>query len=165
MYFEMTKVLAQKYNRIPYPKKLFDHVYDIMVPRGEAKFTLTWRDGRPLSGAMHLIEQGHVFNWLMPSYPEHLEHRPNEALIRSILQWAHANGCTLYNFGGSPPDASDLIRFKEKWGAKKQMYQIYGFEGSSVFIRCAAGLGNMVRRVHRDRLDPRFGEGFNNQGS
>jgi lipid II:glycine glycyltransferase (peptidoglycan interpeptide bridge formation enzyme) len=134
-YYKITHAVAQKYNREPYPRELFLNIFRLMVPRGEAKFSLTFRGEQPLSGALHLISKGHIFNWLMPAYPEFLEYRPNEALVSSMIDWASENGFSIYNFGGSPTEALGLIQFKEKWGTKKWLYNIYEFESSSLIIK------------------------------
>lgn len=134
-YYKITNAVAKKYNIEPYPKEFFINVFKFMVPRSEAKFSLTFRGEQPLSGAMHLISKGHIFNWLMPSYPEFLEYRPNEALISHMIDWAFEKKIEIYNFGGSPSDATGLIKFKEKWGTKKKEYNIYESGSSSKIVK------------------------------
>jgi CelD/BcsL family acetyltransferase involved in cellulose biosynthesis len=143
LYYELTQAVADKYKRPPYPRELFHNIFQEMVPRGEAKLPLAFRGDDPLSGAIHVMTQSHVFNWLTASNPKHLEYRPNEAVISSMIRWAVQRGSTVYNLGASPADAEGLIRFKEKWGAKKHAYTIYEIDANS---RLGLG-GKAIRRV------------------
>jgi hypothetical protein len=143
LYYSITNAVARKYNREPYPHELFLNIYKLMVEKGEAKFSLTFRGEQPLSGALHLIAKGHIFNWLMPAYPEYMEYRPNEALISSIIDWASEHNFKIYNFGGSPVDATGLIHFKEKWGTKRKEYNIYELESSSLIVKSIKYLQNL----------------------
>jgi hypothetical protein len=147
VYYKITQAVAQKYKREAYSRELFFNIYKFMVPRGEAKFSLTYRDGQPLSGALHLLANGHIFNWLMPSYPDYLEYRPNEALVFSVIDWALKNGGKIYNFGGSPPDAAGLIRFKENWGTKKKLYRLYELDSATWLGKCIKYLRLVKRKV------------------
>jgi hypothetical protein len=137
IYFEMTQAIASKYGRPSYSRELFRGVFQLMVPRGEARFTLAFRDDQPLAGTMHLVDKRQIFNWLTASYPDGLEYRPNDALDSSMIEWASRKGLKAYNFGGSPPDAPGLIKFKEKWGAGKKTVSIYEIEKIPVPLRIA----------------------------
>jgi CelD/BcsL family acetyltransferase involved in cellulose biosynthesis len=141
-YYDMTCAIAKKYDRPAYSRELFRSIYRFMVPRGEARFTLAFHDDKPLAGALHIIGHGQIFNWLTASYADGLEYRPNDALDSFMIEWASRNGVKSYNFGGSPSDATGLIRFKEKWGARKKSYQVYEIEG----------MPKMVKAIRRARV-------------
>jgi lipid II:glycine glycyltransferase (peptidoglycan interpeptide bridge formation enzyme) len=143
LYYALTQAVADKYKRPPYPCELFHNIFQEMVLRGEAKLPLAFRGDDPVSGALHVMTKSHVFNWLTASNPKHLECRPNEAVISSMIRWAVQRGSTVYNLGASPVDAEGLIRFKEKWGARRQGYTIYEIDPDS-----RLGLGRKaIRRV------------------
>jgi CelD/BcsL family acetyltransferase involved in cellulose biosynthesis len=128
IYYNMTQAIARKYARPSYSRELFRRIFQLMVPRGEARITLAFHNDKPLAGALHIISKRQIFNWLTASYPDDLGYRPNDALDSFMIEWASRNGLEAYNFGGSPLNAAGLIRFKEKWGACKKTYTVYEIE-------------------------------------
>jgi lipid II:glycine glycyltransferase (peptidoglycan interpeptide bridge formation enzyme) len=103
-----------------------------------------------------LVKGGHVFNWLTVSKAEFLDHRPVELIDASVIEWAVKNGNSVYNFGASPPDAVGLIKFKEKWGAKKHSYKTYTISYPSRIRRVVelmnASPKKMMRRLSIEKF-------------
>jgi len=150
-YCLMADVIAEKYGRKPYPRQLFLNIYKLMVPREEAKFTMAFLGNKAIAGALHIMNNGHVFNWLTVSYPETLIYRPVEAVDSNIIEWSCANGYRLYNFGASPINAHSLIKFKEKWGTKRLPYTIFQIENKADSFSGLFLSTNLIRRV-KNRL-------------
>jgi hypothetical protein len=151
-YCDMAHEVAIKHQRKPYPRDLFRNIFQLMIPAGDARFTLAFQNERPIAGALHLVQNNQVFNWLSVCHHKFLEFRPVESIIASVVEWAVAKGYRNYNFGASPKDALGLMRFKEKWGSKKTSYEIYELRGQSNVARFIFRLCTLGRRVRTCRL-------------
>lgn len=128
-YYDMANEIVLKYKRAPYSREFFQNIFKIMVPAGEAKFTLAFREGQPIAGSIQVARCGCVYNWLTASKRQMLEYRAVEAVDDAIIRWAVEQRFRVYDFGASPPEATGLIKFKEKWGCQKREYKQYEFVG------------------------------------
>jgi CelD/BcsL family acetyltransferase involved in cellulose biosynthesis len=119
-YYAMVLDTLKRRRARPKPLALYQRVLEALVPAGLARFDLAMHGETPIGGSLHLLYRGVAVNWLTVSYHAHLRLRPNHFLISRVIQSLCGSGYREYNLGGSPVDATELIQFKEGWGAEKR---------------------------------------------
>lgn len=73
---------------------------------------------------IHFIHGGTLFNWQTVSDYEMRRYKPSQLLMNDAFRYAAEQGLTRINLGASPPEASGLIRYKERWQGKKVEYDL-----------------------------------------
>lgn len=122
----------------PRPLSYFQTLWDNLTPPGYLKLFLTRYDDQFLSGALCFIIGDKSWYVYGASSNEHRNVMPNYAMQWAMIQWAHAQGCTWYDFRGVSPrrrqegeSAADveeedhlqgLNRFKEGFGTRYVEY-------------------------------------------
>jgi len=115
-----------------YPRSLFLDMYRSLVCAGCADLLLARYDGEAIA-ALFLVHSGaytHYFHG--GSLTEHLSLRPNDLLFHEAIEMAIARGQHYFDFMGSDPSDSNLIRYKEKWGARSVELTTYIYKISPV---------------------------------
>lgn len=105
----------------PRPRRLFEVIWDILVPLGLARLLLAERraggQSRLLAGCLFLVHNSTVIYAFNGRDPTQLEFRPNDAIHWSAMTEACQAGRRQYDFGEDSSGIDGLVRFKEKWGA------------------------------------------------
>lgn len=124
-YYEIAVHTSKRRGVIPYPVQIYENIFKYMQSQGLVKWHLAKCNGLPIAGTIHFVFKDSILSWLNASYQHYWHLRPNNLLVSSIIEWGCENGMQMYNFGASPPSATELIRFKESWGAEKKFYDVY----------------------------------------
>jgi CelD/BcsL family acetyltransferase involved in cellulose biosynthesis len=103
----------------PKPLSVYQRVFETLVPAGLARYDLAEHEGTVVGGSLHFLHGGVGTNWLTVSDERQSKLRPNHLLIARVMKELCEAGYHEYNLGGSPPDATGLIQFKESWGATR----------------------------------------------
>lgn len=123
---EFYKMATYTYNlhnsSMPYPKKIYECIYEYMVPKNLSKFHIALKDGNPIASSIHFYGNTEIFNWLTPSYREFQQYRANTLLINEIINFGCNNSFEKYNLGASPTGENGLLTFKHNWGAIDNHY-------------------------------------------
>ena len=101
---------------------LYANCMKTMGPSGNAVGHLAWWEDKPVAGAIHLVGGGVAMNWLSASDSRYWHVRPNNIVVCRVIEEMCKRGLESYNFGSSPASATELIRYKESWGAKGHRY-------------------------------------------
>jgi CelD/BcsL family acetyltransferase involved in cellulose biosynthesis len=101
---------------------LYSNCIKLMGPPGHARGHLAWWEGKPVAGAIHLVDKRMAMNWLSASDSRYWHVRPNNLVVSRVIEEMCKEGAVKYNFGSSPDSAKELIRYKESWGAEKYLY-------------------------------------------
>jgi len=103
---------------VPYPYSLFKGVFELLVPKGLARFFLAKYKDQAIAGLVNLIYNGKVFHWNNILSPEYRSLSPN-----NLLMWyaicANKRECQkIYYIYGLPPVKSKhgYSTFKTSFG-------------------------------------------------
>ena len=101
-------------------RSLFDSAFEILLPRGMAKFLLAVVDGAIGACSVELIYKDTIYGWYGGTDRTYGHFWPNEMLTWYILAWGASNGYHMYDFGGAgKPDEDYGVRdFKAKFGGE-----------------------------------------------
>jgi serine/alanine adding enzyme len=99
---------------------LFEATFDILYPKGMAKFFLARVHGVTAACSVELPYKDTIYGWYGGCDRAYREYVPNEMLIWHILEWGANNGYRLYDFGGAGrPDEEYGVRdFKAKFNGE-----------------------------------------------
>ncbi|MEW5762353.1 MAG: peptidoglycan bridge formation glycyltransferase FemA/FemB family protein [Bacillota bacterium] len=102
----------------------FEAIWDLFVVPGTARIFLATYEGEVIAGTLAFRCGDRVWYLYGASGNRYRNVMPNHLLQWTMIRWARAMGCTLYDFRGVPgtADPSDplhgLYRFKEGFGAR-----------------------------------------------
>ncbi|MEJ2555337.1 MAG: GNAT family N-acetyltransferase, partial [Anaerolineae bacterium] len=121
--------------------------FDILYPKGMAKFLLARIDGVTAACSLELTYKDTIYGWYGGSDRAYSEHLPNEMLIWHILDWGASNGYRVYDFGGAgKPDEEYGVRdFKAKFGGELVTFGRYTYVHSPIGLQ----LGKLGYRLYR----------------
>lgn len=100
----------------------FEAVYDLLVPKGMAKFFFAEYEGSCISTRLVLLHKKKIYAWYSGSDNRFLKNHPNDFITWSVLEWGVDQGFELFDFGGggSPEEQSaGWVEFKKRFGAKQ----------------------------------------------
>jgi lipid II:glycine glycyltransferase (peptidoglycan interpeptide bridge formation enzyme) len=103
----------------------FYDLWDILVERGMGRLFLAHADGQLLAGTLAFLLPPQAWYVYGASSNEKRNLMPNHAIQWAMIQWAHDNGCTTYDFRGVAPQIdgepqgplAGLNRFKAGFNA------------------------------------------------
>jgi lipid II:glycine glycyltransferase (peptidoglycan interpeptide bridge formation enzyme) len=102
-----------------YPLRLFLKIYDLLVPSASDVFFVKYH-GRPVAGVVVIYSQETAHYFHGGSATDFLHLRPNDLLFHRAIEIAKNRGCAYFDFFGSDKRLLSLIRFKDKWGTKRE---------------------------------------------
>ncbi len=117
------ETLSKTYDNARVPladRSLFEAAFDILQPKGMAKFLLAQVEGQAAACSAELPYKKTIYGWYGGSDRAYSKYLPNEMLIWHILEWGASNGYLIYDFGGAgKPDEEYGVRdFKAKFGGE-----------------------------------------------
>jgi hypothetical protein len=108
-----------------YGLAFFRALYDAMVPRDLATFTLAWKDGVAVAGNLVLWFRNQGYDWMWAYDDRRLDVRATNALIDRAVRDAAARGAGSLNLGATPDANEGSTRFKKSFGASARDYTVY----------------------------------------
>jgi lipid II:glycine glycyltransferase (peptidoglycan interpeptide bridge formation enzyme) len=78
----------------------FEAVYNILVPKGMAKFFFAEYEGNCISTRLVLLHKKKIYAWYSGSDNRFLKCHPNDFITWSVLEWGVNQGFELFDFGG-----------------------------------------------------------------
>jgi lipid II:glycine glycyltransferase (peptidoglycan interpeptide bridge formation enzyme) len=100
----------------------FEAVYDLLVPKGMAKFFFVEHEDNCISTRLVLLHKKKIYAWYSGSDNRFLKYHPNDFITWSVLEWGIDQGFELFDFGGGgTPDeqSAGWVEFKKRFGAKQ----------------------------------------------
>lgn len=120
-WYQLYLVTMRSHSIPPRPLRLFEVIWDRLVPLGLARLLLAERSayGPPqlLAGCFFLACNSTVSYAFNGRDPAQLRFRPNDAIHWKAMTEACQAGRRRYDFGEVSDRDEGLTRFKEKWGA------------------------------------------------
>jgi lipid II:glycine glycyltransferase (peptidoglycan interpeptide bridge formation enzyme) len=114
-------LLQKVYSRIHVPLSnytLFQATFDILRPKGMAKFFMARTENAYLGTSIILLYKDIVYGWYAGAIPEYSSYKAGDLLNWHILEWGAQNGYNSFDFGGAgkPDEPYGPRDFKAKFG-------------------------------------------------
>jgi serine/alanine adding enzyme len=105
-------------------RSLFEAAFDVLHPKGMAKFLLARVQGVTAACSVELPWKDVIYGWYGGCNRAYGEYLPNEMLIWHILEWGATHGYRVYDFGGAgkPDEVYGVRDFKAKFGGELVNY-------------------------------------------
>ncbi len=105
-------------------RSLFDAAFDILHPKGMARFALAYVRGVPAAVSVELLYKNIVYGWYGGVDRSYSACYPSEMLMWNILEWGATKGYHVYDFGGAgkPNEKYGVRDFKAKFGGTLVCY-------------------------------------------
>jgi serine/alanine adding enzyme len=99
---------------------LFENAFDLLCPKGMAKFVLAYLDQVPAAVSVDLFYKDIVYGWYGGVNRACGHHPVHELLMWHVLKWGSQNGFRIYDFGGAgkPGEKYGVRDFKSKFGGE-----------------------------------------------
>ncbi len=99
---------------------LFEQAFLQLGPPGQFRITLALADGVAIGGRASLLYKDCLLDWYAGADRAAARCYPNDFLVWHLLQWGHAQGYAVFDFGGAGhPDKPYGVRdFKERFGGR-----------------------------------------------
>jgi hypothetical protein len=99
-YHKILLATTARKNFKPYPLEYFTEMWRILHPRGIIRLSIAEIDGEAVAGQIAIPFGSTVVNKLSVWSGRQGNHRPNEALQWSAIEWAHEHGYEVYDLEG-----------------------------------------------------------------
>jgi hypothetical protein len=106
------------------PRRMFDALFDHLSGNEMLYWIAIMVDGIMIGSQINFIFGDSLINWQTVSDYEMRQYKPNHLLLNNAITYAQSRGVRQINLGASPPEASGLIDFKERWGGVRREYEI-----------------------------------------
>jgi len=106
----------------------FEAVFDILVPKNEAKVLFVRYNDEYIATRLILLYKGIIYAWYSGSNSDYLRYHPNDLITWHVLEWGSENGFHTFDFGGGgePEEATaGWVEFKRRFGGKSINYGRY----------------------------------------
>jgi len=91
----------------------------------QVKIILCSKDERDLAGAVILFSNRKAAYGYAANSLSRRELRAADLVVWKAIHWASDQGLTVFDFGADSPLQTELIRFKQKWGAQPRLLHYY----------------------------------------
>ena len=106
------------------PYSYFERFYDSLQPAGLCELFMAYYEGEALAGTLAFRMGEKAWYIYGASANTHRNLMPNYLIQWTMIEWAKANGCTMYDFRGVPGHVAEdhplygLVKFKKGFGGK-----------------------------------------------
>lgn len=120
-----SRTMTQK-RTTPLPYHLFHYIWDVFIPRNEAKIFVANYYNKPVGGILIFIYNGICHAWAWGSLKEYNDKRPIDLLLWHSIKWSFENNLKIFDLGNTDNDpSSGNYFFKRSWGGKKMALYTY----------------------------------------
>jgi len=106
------------------PRRLFDVLFDHLNGTDMLYWIAVLAEGSMIGSQINFIFGDSLINWQTVSDYDMRHLKPNHLLLNAAITFAQSCSISKINLGASPPDATGLIDFKERWGGVRRDYEI-----------------------------------------
>jgi len=105
-------------------RSLFDSAFNILCPRGMARFLMAQVNGATGACSVELAYKDKIYGWYGGTDRAYGDVWPNEMLTWHVLEWGASRGYRVYDFGGAgkPGEEYGARSFKAKFGGELVNY-------------------------------------------
>lgn len=127
----------------------FEAIFEILVPKGMAKFFVAKFNDEYAASRLVLIYKGVIYDWYTGASKKYLSLYPNDLLVWHILKWGTENGFHTFDFGGggTPEQASEgWVEFKKRFGGRSISYGRYTKIHKPITLKFSKKMFEIYRR-------------------
>lgn len=130
--YQLSCQTGKRFNRKKpeFPPLFFERLFEISKKDDRILWLMALDNNRLIGSKVCLIDRGRIFLWLYYSDYESRHLKTDYLLNDAIIKYALKNKLTCLNFGWSPPDAKNLIAYKERWGGVPDTIPYYTYFSS-----------------------------------
>jgi lipid II:glycine glycyltransferase (peptidoglycan interpeptide bridge formation enzyme) len=134
--------LVEVYHDVKVPHadiSLFESIFDVLQPKGMAKFHLAKHNGKYIGGRLSFIYKKVIYDEYAGVPGKYKKLYPNALLNWHVMQWGSENGYNIFDFGGAgKPNVEYGVRnFKRQFGGELVNYGRYRKEYSAIKMKIA----------------------------
>jgi len=132
LYFLYLETMKRNYATPIWTKRIFETIYDLLVTQGQASiFFAEWMDNI-IAGMILIHSEETTYYFLGASQTSTHYLRANDLLFHQAILKSLLREKQKFDFMTCVEWDADLIRFKEKWGAKRYSFTVYEKELDSL---------------------------------
>ncbi len=124
--YELMQHAYRKFGRSRmYPREFYRRLFDYLRMEHRALWYICQVDGNIIGSLIALIEGSEALSWQPFIDRNYTEYKPAYLMLARLVEDARKLKLDTINLGGSPPGASGLIGFKERFGAGIYRYPMF----------------------------------------
>jgi lipid II:glycine glycyltransferase (peptidoglycan interpeptide bridge formation enzyme) len=131
-----------------WPKRLLYSIYDNLVLKDKAGIIFCSLDDKYIAGIILIYSEDTIYYFMGTSATDYLTYCPNDLLLHRTIMLGIRKSKKYVDLMTSDESDIELIRFKEKWGAK--CYPFYIFEKKLNCIR--GGIWACTRKIAASKI-------------
>jgi peptidoglycan pentaglycine glycine transferase (the first glycine) len=118
-FYRILKETTERDNFLVRSYSYFETLWQELAPKGYLKLFMAEYEGQPIAGTLAFLYGDKAWYIYGASSNEHRNVMPNYLIQWTMIEWAKANNCTMYDFRGVSGDLSEdnplygLYRFKK----------------------------------------------------
>jgi peptidoglycan pentaglycine glycine transferase (the first glycine) len=124
VFYKILEVTAARDKFLVRSYEYFETIWEQLVEKNLAKLFMAYYEGEPIAGTLAFIMGNKAWYIYGASANKHRNKMPNYLLQWTMIKWAKANNCILYDFRGVPGNLTEdspiygLYRFKKGFNAE-----------------------------------------------
>ncbi len=116
------ETMRRNWAYLTWTKKALAAIHEKLAGTKEAVFLVARKDGELASGIILLISEDRVYYFFSASSDRFFPYCPNDLLVHEAICLAIDRGKKYFDFMTSREDDTALMKFKEKFGARRQPF-------------------------------------------
>ncbi len=149
IFYKLETSVRKKHGLPPQPYSFFRNMWSILKPKNLLFVPVVEFEDKIIAAAIVLKFKDIYYFEYSASDHNHLKLSPNQMLIWEIIKIASSNQIKHLDFGRSSLQNPSLIKFKERWGAKKHQLSYYYYPKMKC-INTETGIGrNIIESCNR----------------
>lgn len=119
VFYDLLKETTERDRFLVRPYQYFEDLWDVLVPQGQLKLFMAYYQGEAIAGTLAFILGDKAWYIYGASSNRSRNVMPNYLLQWTMIRWAKANNCKMYDFRGVPGHLTEenplygLYRFKK----------------------------------------------------
>lgn len=124
--YELMQKAYRKFGRSRmYPQNFYLRLFEYTRVERRILWYICQVDGKTIGNLIALIDGGEALNWQVFIDRDQIEYKPAYLMLARLIEDAWKLKLASVNLGGSPPGASGLMWFKERFGARPYSYPVF----------------------------------------
>lgn len=154
-FFAILKETTERDKFLVRPYQYFSDLWDFLVPSGYLKLFMAYYEGKPIAGTLAFLFGDKAWYIYGASSNSHRNVMPNYLLQWTMIRWAKANNCSMYDFRGVPGHLTEdnplygLYRFKKGFNGE---YTEFVGEYDKVYSSFYYWLWNTLEPVYQKNV-------------
>jgi hypothetical protein len=120
--FDLQKKRMKELNACPFPKEFFNSALKNILRKQQGKFVFAFYEEKMIATCFFLYSRDLIDVYMLCMDTDYKEFRPNFAITKYLLKWAHNNNVPILNWMSSPLRGEGVYKWKEQWGSRDRTF-------------------------------------------